>query len=63
MGIDVTMHRTTKLTIAKKEFIRSGTIEDTFMTLTIKGVNSDGEQLEVTFFTNSDDLDLTLEEE
>ena len=63
MGVDITMHRTKKLTIARKEYIRSERIHDNFMTLTIKGVNSEGEELNITFFTDNNNLELELEEE
>ena len=56
MGIQMTMHRTTKLTIGRDEY-------DTFNTVTIKGVNSTGDEVQMLFFTDNRNHELEVEEE
>ena len=56
MGIQMTMHRTTKLTIGRDEY-------DTFNTVTIKGGNSTGDEVQMLFFTDNRNLELEVEEE
>ena len=56
MGIQMTMHRTTKLTIGRDEY-------DTFNTVTITGVNSTGDEVKMLFFTDKRNLELEVEEE